>query len=52
MSDKGTVCSLGKNEAKGERMKELGEEGGSSRVEQTGIHTTCVFYFTRQGHHV
>lgn len=28
------------------------EEGGSSRVEQTGIHTTCVFYFTKQGHRV
>lgn len=26
--------------------------GGSSRVEQTGIHTTCVFYFTKQGHRV
>lgn len=29
-----------------------GVRGGSSRVEQTGIHTTCVFYFTKQGHRV
>lgn len=43
VSDKGTVCSVGKNKAEGER---------SSRVEQTGIRTTCVFYFTRQGHRV
>lgn len=41
VSDKGTVCSVGKNKVKTE---------SSSRVEQTGIHTTCVFYFTKQGH--
>lgn len=43
VSDKGTVCSVGKNKAEGE---------SSSRVEQTGIRTTCVFYFTKQGHRV
>ena len=35
-----------------EEMEEEEEEEGSSRVEQTGIHTTCVFYFTKQGHRV
>lgn len=48
VSDKGTVCNVGKDEAKGERRRR--RRGGSSRVEQTGIHTTCVFYFTKQGH--
>ena len=46
VSDKGTVCCVGKDGAKGGRRR----GGGSSRVEQTGIHTTCVFYFTKQGH--
>lgn len=45
VSDKGTACGARKDGGKG------GERGGrGSRVEQTGIHAACVFYFAKQGH--